>query len=234
MAELWPRVSRLGEETWLVEFEPRLDEEINQRVLQLAADIGAARIPGVRDIVPAVASLAVHTDGDGVDERALEDWLSRLAAKSPIDAVPPVRHEIPACYEAPYGPDLAEVASLCRCREQDVIEWHAARDYRVFMIGFLPGFPYLGLLDSRLALPRRVTPRLAVPAGSIGVAGRQTGIYPSTSPGGWHIIGRTPLALFNPEWHPPARLSAGDRVHFVPIGAREFASVSAEAGGTRS
>lgn len=226
MAEVWPRVSRLGEETWLVEFEPRLDEAINARVRQLARDLAAERVTGVRDVVPAMTSLAVHVDGDAIDEAGLDSVLRLLMAKPATVSDNGVLHEIPVCYEAPFGPDLADVAARCGCSPHDVVAWHAAIEYRVFMIGFLPGFPYLGLLDRRLVLPRRASPRPRVTAGSVGIAGQHTGVYPSDSPGGWHIVGRTPLSLFDPEEDPVVRLSAGDRVRFTPVSAEAYASLA--------
>lgn len=223
----WPRVSRLGEETWLVEYEPRLDAAVNARVHQLAAAVTRAGLAGVRDVVPAMASVAVHVDGDRADEGALEALLSQLIA-APADLSPHgTSHELPVCYEAPFALDLEDVARRCHCEVRDVIEWHTAGEYRVFMIGFLPGFPYLGVLDRRLRLPRRDEPRALVPRGSVAIAGAQTGVYPADSPGGWHVIGRTPVPLFDASDDPPGRMSAGDRVRFVSISADRFEALSA-------
>ena len=227
-----PRISRLGEETWLVEFEPRLDPAVNDRVLALARAIELERITGVRDVVPAAAMLAVHVDGDRVDEKEFEPVLWRLldAPAAPARVVGTM-HEVPVCYEAPHALDLEEVAAWSGCSTSEVVARHSSVEYRVFMIGFLPGFPYLGPVDPRIAAPRRDVPRLKVPAGSVGIAGLQTGIYPSESPGGWRVIGRTPLRLFDVRRPSPARMRAGDQVRFVPIGAAEFdqARESAEA-----
>jgi KipI family sensor histidine kinase inhibitor len=124
---------------------------------------------------------------------------------------------VPVRYGGPDGPDLAEVAARTGHSEADVVRLHAAVEYRVFCVGFVPGFPYLGLVPEELALPRRATPRLRVPAGSVAIAGRQTGIYPADTPGGWHLIGRTDLPVWDPGREPPALLQPGARVRFVPV-----------------
>jgi inhibitor of KinA len=222
----WPRVSRLGEETWLVEYEPRLDAAINARVHQLARAVADLKMPPVRDVVPAMASVAVHVDADHANDGVIEALLRRLAAAPPATPVVGALHELPVCYEPPYALDIEDVARRCGCEASEIIEWHSAREYRVFMIGFLPGFPYLGVLDARLNLPRRDVPRQRVPQGSVAIAGEQTGIYPSDSPGGWHVIGRTPARLFDATANPPALLSPGDRVRFVPVPAARFEALS--------
>lgn len=220
------RITPFGEAAWLVRFEPRLSVEVNDRVLGLAAAVEAMALPGVRDVVPASASLVVHFDPDGVESaevaRALEACLAHAA--------PPRsgrRVEIPVCYDPAFGPDLSEIAAFANLPASEVVERHAARAYRVFMLGFLPGFPYLGVVDERIAAPRLATPRGRVPAGSVGIAGRQTGIYPSDSPGGWQIIGRTPIMLFDEGKRPPAVLQPGDEVRFVPIDRERFEQLRA-------
>lgn len=226
----WPRVSRLGEETWLVECGPEMDVAINAHVHRLARAIAGARLEGVRDVVPAMASLAVHVDGDRVDDRDFAEWLDRVISTASDDVLDGVLHELPVCYEPPFAMDIDEVARRCECGVSDVIARHSAAEYRVFMIGFLPGFPYLGVLDARLRLPRRDVPRQVVPRGSVAIAGAQTGIYPSDSPGGWHVIGRTPAPLFDATATPPGRLSPGDRVRFVPVPASRFETLAGHAG----
>lgn len=129
---------------------------------------------------------------------------------------------IPLCYGGEYGPDLSGLAFYHGLSEAEVIDLHTSRDYPVYMIGFAPGFPYLGGLDERLATPRRSVPRIQIPAGSVAIGGAQTGIYPLMTPGGWHVIGRTPLALFRPDADPPSLLQAGDIVRFVPIAPDEY------------
>ena len=213
-----PRISRYGEESWLVAFDAPLGLDVNARVHALAAEIRRRVLPGVRDIVPAATSLVVHADADLFDGGALEEAAAVVPGHS-SPARPPRLHEIPVCYDPPFAPDLEDVARACGCAEATVVERHLACQYQVLMLGFLPGFPYLGLVDERIAAPRKATPRRDVPAGSVGIAGRQTGIYPCQSPGGWQIIGRTPCAMFDPGRPAPARLAPGDRVRFVRIDA---------------
>lgn len=191
-----------------------MDSEVNARVLALAAWVREQDWPGVRDVVPAMASLAVHVTPD--HRRAVA---ARLAAHldaggdAALTEGAPV--EIPVAYGGVEGPDLVDVAAVAGCSPEEVVRRHCAVTYRVFMLGFLPGFPYLGLVDPAIRVPRRATPRTRVPAGAVGLAGAQTGIYPRESPGGWQIIGRTQEPLFDPASTPPARLAPGDRVRFV-------------------
>lgn len=221
-----PRISRLGEETWVVEFEPRLDPQTNDRVLAMARAMDRQKLAGVLDVVPAIASLAVHVDGDLIDEDVLSATLERLADVPLQQGAPRASHDVPVCYDGTYGPDLQAVADWSGCSPSEVVARHSATEYRVFMIGFLPGFAYLGTVDDRIAAPRRAAPRLKVPAGSVGIAGRQTGVYPLESPGGWQIVGRTPIGMFDPRRQPPVRMQAGDRVRFVPIDPTEFARLT--------
>lgn len=211
-----PRLHHAGDSLVLVEFESTVAPDVNRRAVALAAAIAAARVRGVRDVVPAYASVGVHVDPLRFDQAALDAvvshaWDTAASAEGPARVV-----EIPVCYGAPFGPDLAEVAAFAGCSADDVIARHAAGRYRVYMLGFLPGFAYLGGVDDSIAMPRHSTPRTTVPAGSVGIAGRQTGVYPCESPGGWRLIGRTPLAMFDLTRPEPALLSPGDVVRFVP------------------
>ena len=138
--------------------------------------------------------------------------------------------EVPVCYGGDYGPDLAFVAQHAGLTEQQVIDIHCGRDYRIFMLGFLPGFPYLGGMDERIVCPRLQTPRTKIPAGAVGIGGKQTGIYPLASPGGWQLIGRTPLRLFDPAGGGKLPYAAGDRIRFVPISPEKFETIQKEQG----
>jgi inhibitor of KinA len=223
---MFPRILRVGEETWVIELEPRLDSAINERVLTIAAVLQRSALEGVRDIVPACASLAVHTDPDRLDEPRLTAVLEAVLKS---DSTAPVRHrahDIPVCYAPGFGVDLDAVSRASDCSPDEVVSRHARVEYRVFMLGFLPGFPYLGLVDERIAVARHPTPRRSVAAGSVGIAGRQTGIYPMDSPGGWQIIGRTPIKLFDPAAGAPPLLRPGDLVRFMPIDAAQFARLA--------
>ena len=213
------RLEPLGDQALLAVLGDRIDPLVNDQVHQLAALIRAAAVPGVTDLVPAYATLAVHYDPAVWLGGPLGLELARLWAGRAGAAVPEPRLvELPVCYGGEFGPDLAEVASRCGLAEAEIIARHSAAEYRVYMLGFAPGFAYLGGLDPAIAAPRRQTPRLKVPAGSVGIAGMQTGIYPLETPGGWQIIGRSPRPLFRPASAEPCLLRPGDRLRFVPIG----------------
>jgi KipI family sensor histidine kinase inhibitor len=223
------RVEALGDRALVVVLGEGIDPGVNARVHQLAALVRARRLPGVTDLVPAYATLAVHYDpapwaGRGVPpHQALRDELAAIWGRArPGSAQPPRQVAVPVCYGGEFGPDLEEVASRCGLPAAEVVARHTAAEYRVYMLGFSPGFAYLGGLDPVIAAPRRDTPRLKVPAGSVGIAGMQTGIYPLESPGGWQIIGRTPRRLFRPERAEPCLLAPGDTLRFVAVEPEAF------------
>src|SRR5437660_5063968 len=198
------RIVSAGDSAVIVEFEARIDPAINARAIALADAIDSSRLAGVRDVVPTYRSVAVYFDPLHTDGDALLASLELEAARPGPPVVTthaPVR--IPVCYGGEFGPDLDAVADGARMDPATVIAAHSGPTYRVFMLGFVPGFAYLGTLDERLAMPRRTTPRLRVPARSVGIAGAQTGIYPMETPGGWHLIGRTPLKPFDPDRDEP-------------------------------
>jgi inhibitor of KinA len=216
------RVEPFGDAALLVVLGEGVDALVNDRVHRLTfrLDVRAARMPGLGAPVPAYASVLVPFDPSVLDEATIRGVIAEAlgAAGEPgaaIDPAPVI--QVPVHYGGAAGPDLAEVAARTRYAEDDVVRLHAGAEYRVFCVGFAPGFPYLGLLPEELALPRRPTPRLRVPAGSVAIAGRQTGIYPSDTPGGWHVIGRTDLAAWDPHRDPPALLAPGARVRFLPV-----------------
>ncbi|MGE0815227.1 MAG: 5-oxoprolinase subunit PxpB [Vicinamibacterales bacterium] len=221
-----PRLRHAGDALVLVELEAAIDPAVNRRAVALAHAIGAARIRGVRDVVPAYASVGVHVDPLGADLAALEAVIGRVWDRD-ADAADGRVVEIPVCYGGRFGPDLGEVAAFASCTEADVVARHAAGRYRVYMLGFLPGFAYLGGVEAAIAMPRRASPRTSVPAGSVGIAGRQTGVYPCESPGGWRLIGRTPLAMFDAARARPALLEPGDVVRFVPTPHDEWPAAGA-------
>lgn len=216
------RIVMAGDSTVIVEFEDRIDPAVNAQAVALADAARAAALPGVRDIVPTFRSVAIYFDPLRTDMEALSRVLEAGARSSgPLSrASNPIR--IPVCYGGEFGPDLADVARLAGLSESAVVDLHAGSTYRVFMLGFLPGFAYMGSVDERIAAPRRATPRVRVPIGSVAVAGVQTGIYPSESPGGWQLIGRTPLKPFDRRRAQPFLFAAGDAVQFYPIVAGEF------------
>jgi len=216
------RIESLGDSALLLRLGNKIDAALNRRILALATHVEALRPAWLLDCVPAYASLAIFIDPDAFPETtdpllAAETWL-RAAIGSASAVVGDSRQrlvEIPVRYGGDAGPDLADAARELGMTQEELIARHTAPVYRVAMIGFAPGFPYLLGLDPTLNLPRLATPRPAVPAGSVGIGGGQTGIYPGVSPGGWRLLGRTPLSLFDPEKSPPAALRPGDRVRFV-------------------
>ena len=217
------RIVPAGDSAVIVEFEERIDPAVNARTIACAEAILAAGLSGVRDVVPTYRSVAVYFDPLHTDHGALIACLERDAARPPApstDTRAPVR--IPVCYGGDLGPDLAGVAAFAGMPEADVARTHAGGSYRVFMLGFVPGFAYLGIVDQRIAMPRRSTPRVRVPAGSVGIAGVQTGVYSAETPGGWQLIGRTPLKPFDPARADPFLMKAGDAVQFYPIDRGEY------------
>ena len=213
-------IETLGEDALLLRFGDAVDAAVNARVHALSQRIERVRPAWLRDLVPAYASLALFVDADAFDctLEPLDEarrWLQQQAFTADDARIAGRSVEIPVSYGGGHGPDLPALATHAGLGEGDVIARHCAVEYRVAMLGFSPGFPYLLGLDPRLAMPRLDTPRTHVPAGSVGIGGAQTGIYPQTGPGGWRIIGRTTLVLFDPLQDPPTLLAPGDRVRFI-------------------
>jgi len=214
------RITMTGDAAITVDFPPRIDPDLNAQVVTLANYLRDRRQVGVLDVVPSYAALTVYIDPRRADVNRLWTILERGAERSAADdESPPREHIVPVQYGGAVGPDLGAVAAFAQCSPEEVVRRHSSRTYRVYLIGFLPGFPYLGLVDDRIAMPRRETPRVAVPGGSIGIAGVQTGIYPTTAPGGWHLVGRTTLSVFELTREPPCLFRPGDTVRFDAVGA---------------
>jgi KipI family sensor histidine kinase inhibitor len=217
------RIVPAGDAALTVEYDARIDPVINARVVALAAAVCASAIDGVRDIVPTYRSVTVFFDPLRTDYKALVVELARQAERpAPPPAVDRTPLRIPVCYGGELGPDLEDVAVFGAMDEVETVRLHTFTVYRVFMLGFVPGFAYMGLVDERIAAPRRQTPRVRVPRGSVGIAGRQTGIYPAATPGGWQIVGRTPLRPFDRARREPFLMRAGDAVQFYAIDREEF------------
>jgi KipI family sensor histidine kinase inhibitor len=210
------KIREAGDSALLLEWEEVIDPRVNARAVAVATAIRDASVPGVRDVVPTYRSVAIFFDPLKAGPDVLRDTLARLS-DAPSDLVHGKTIEVPVSYGGETGPDLATVAEWAGLRADDVAKVHADAEYRVFMLGFLPGFAYLGLVDARIAAPRREAPRLRVPAGSVGIAGRQTGVYPRASTGGWQIIGRSALEVFDPTRVPAALFAPGDTVRFTPV-----------------
>jgi len=221
-----PAIEVLGDVALLLRFEQRIDVEVNARVHEAARALRAARLPGIVELVPAYASLTLAFDeAMDIDAGAIAGQVREVLARGAATAAPRRVRQVfvPVLYGGEHGPDLATVAAHAGITEAEVVRRHAAGDYTVAMLGFLPGFPYLLGLDPSIALPRRATPRTRVPAGSVGIGSAQTGIYPCASPGGWHLIGHTPVRLFDSRQAQPALLAPGDRVRFEPMDADRIA-----------
>lgn len=218
-----PRVVAAGDSTLVVEFDDRIALDVNAQATALARRLAKLRITGVRDIVPTFRTVAVAFDPLTTDVIALGEALRRSLKTTQSREAPPSRIiEVPVCYDAEFGPDLGSVASGAGVDRDTVIALHTERDYHVFMLGFTPGFAYMGAVEPRIATPRLESPRARVAAGSVGIAGEQTGIYPSDTPGGWNIIGRTPLHVWRPGADQPALFRAGDTVRFHAIDRATF------------
>ena len=211
-----PKIVPLGDSALLVRLGDEIDLRINQRVHALNALISASRFEGVIETVPAYTTLLVHYDPLILSFVQIKDYLREKVAKIEGNESRKLRWvEVPVRYGGEYGVDLESVASHCQLPVEDVIRIHSQKIYTVFMMGFTPGFPYMGKLDDAIVMPRLEIPRTRVPAGTVAIAGSQTGIYPIDSPGGWQLIGWTSLQLFNPESESPFLLSPGDEVKFV-------------------
>jgi inhibitor of KinA len=208
------RLISAGDSTLIVEFEERVDAAVNAQAVRLAESVRSSAIAGVRDVVPTFRSVAVYFDPLKTDFSALHTRLTDIANQAPSEPSSGALVRIPVTYGGASGPDLAEVARFAGISEAEVVALHTSRTYRVFMLGFVPGFAYLGTVDPRIAAPRRSTPRIRVPAGSVGIAGVQTGIYPRETPGGWQLVGRTTVKPFDRSSAEPFLLRAGDSVQF--------------------
>ena len=208
---------RVGDSALSVEFEQRMDPQINARALAVGERLRRLGRAGVRDVIEGYASVTVVFDPLRTDVDQLHQSLDDAAeqAQGAVDDRPITT--LPVCYGGRHGPDLGEVAGRAGCTEDEVVALHSGTTYRVYLLGFLPGFAYLGSVEERIASPRRRSPRLRVPAGSVGIAGRQTGVYPLEAPGGWQLIGRCPIAIFDPSRPDPFLLQPGDRVRFEPV-----------------
>ncbi|MGN7471203.1 5-oxoprolinase subunit PxpB [Brevibacillus sp. SAFN-007a] len=221
----------LGDSGIVVKLGDTIDQTTQQNVQALADHLEQHPLPGMVEFVPGYTSVTVYYDPvSWYDPREADSPYDRFKARLARQLVSiraeeqsaPRLIEIPVCYGGVFGPDLPDVAAYHGMTPDEVIRIHSGQEYLVHMIGFAPGFPYLGGLDKRLATPRRQSPRTAIAPGSVGIGGEQTGVYPIESPGGWHIIGRTPERLFRPEEQPPSLLRAGDRVRFCPIAEEAY------------
>jgi inhibitor of KinA len=216
-----------GDTALTVEFGDRIDRQLNDRVLHLRARLRAAAIDGVVETVPTFRSLTVHYNPSRIGGSQLTEIIRNLLCKRTTKRSVRRLWRVPICYGQGCAPDLAEVAERAALTTQEVVRHHGAVEYHVYMIGFVPGFPYMGNLPPEIDLPRRREPRAKVPPGSVAIASGMTGIYPIESPGGWHLIGATPIHLFDAGWSRPSLFAAGDTVRFDPIGRDEYDMIRA-------
>jgi len=220
----------LGDATLVIEFGKDTSPEIRQRIRAVVAQLQTSPFQGFVEAIPAFTSITVLYDLQKITYSEAEMYVSKLLSiTSEVQPRAGRTIEIPVCYAEAFAPDLKTLAAYLNLSVQDIIDLHTQPLYEVAMIGFVPAFPYLVGLPEQLYAPRHATPRLAVPAGSVGLAGKQTGIYPFETPGGWQLIGRTPIKLFRPDAEPPSLLQSGDFVKFYPISEREFFERSQQA-----
>lgn len=222
-------ISPVGDRAILISFGDVICPTINRKIQQVIEAIHDMKDPAIYELIPAYTSLMIQYDALACSYAELKSKLEPLLAIS-VDISEEDRVtviEIPTLYGGDYGPDLSFVAKYHNISEHEVITIHSGTDYLVYMLGFIPGFAYLGGMDSRIATPRLQAPRQSIPAGSVGIAGGQTGIYPSQSPGGWQIIGRTPVVMYHLERESPSLLSAGQYVRYVSIDEETFHSIEA-------
>lgn len=226
-----PQLFAMGDRALVAEYGRSLSAAVNARVRAAAEYLLSHPLPGVTDVVPAFAALTVHFDPLHVAAHyrssdpleSMRDALQHALARAPeTPKHKPRTVEVPVCYGGEFGEDLDAVAKRCGLSTEEVVKIHVTPVYQVHALGFVPGFAYLGGMDRRIAVPRLDEPRKRVPAGSVGIGGDQTGVYPFETPGGWNLIGRTPIALFRIDSDPPSLMAPGDHVRFVAIGAREF------------
>ena len=224
-----PRFLPSGDTALVVEFSDKIDRHISSLVLALAQRIDDAAVDGVIETVPTFRSLMVHYDPLRLQHAQLKAKLAELVEGLTASDTAGRLWHIPACYDPSLGPDLTEVAERTRMSVSDVIALHSGETYHVYMVGFLPGYPYMGDLPEKLALPRRENPRIKVPMGSLAIAMTMAAIYPLESPGGWHLLGRTPVWLWDLRRASPALFRPGDKVKFQPISLSEYEALRAQA-----
>ena len=222
----YPQIMPAGDCAVVVEFANEISETINRTIRNYVTNLKEQKIHGINEIIPTFRSVLVQYDPRFISHETLLCTLKevlnmpRKAEESSVKTV-----EIPVCYEGEYAPDIEYVAEHAGLSVEEVIKIHSSKDYLIYMLGFQPGFPYLGGLDERLFTPRLAVPRIKLRAGSVGIGGEQTGLYPLESPGGWQLIGTTPVKAYNPKKENPIPYEAGDYIRFVPISGEEFAEI---------
>ncbi len=220
------KILTAGDSSLLVEFGSEISPEVNQRITATVQLMKEQHIEGVVDLIPAFTSLLVNYDPRVISYEKIKKRISCLVR---LEASAKEKRkrilEIPVCYGGEYGPDLEAIAANAGLSPEEVIRIHASQDYLIYMLGFLPGFAYLGGLDERIHTPRLANPRIKIRAGSVGIGGSQTGIYPLDSPGGWQLLGMTPVKTYDPEREEPILYQAGDYIRFVPVEEAQYKEI---------
>ncbi|QIM48099.1 5-oxoprolinase subunit PxpB [Pusillimonas sp. DMV24BSW_D] len=211
-----------GDTAMVVQFGEVIDRVLSDQVLALSRRIRALNVPGVVDLVPTFRSLLINYDPTQVRGAQLQETLKGLLESEDTEPQAVRQWSVPVCYDGEYAPDLQEVAQTAGLTTDQVVQLHADTQFHVYMIGFVPGYPYMGDLPKQLVLPRRSNPRTRVPPGSVAIASTMTAVYPIESPGGWHLIGATPIRLFDTRHEAPALFKPGDKVRFKPVDSNEY------------
>ncbi len=212
-----------GDSSVLIKFKQEVNPEINRKITSLVRLVHDQQIEGIIDMTPAFCSLLINYEPRIISYRKLCKRMNDLLKMDVKSSVEKKRiYEIPVCYGGEYGPDLENMAKLANMSVQELIDIHTSSDYLIYMLGFLPGFCYLGGLDERIHTPRLANPRVKIPAGSVGIGGSSTGIYPMDSPGGWQLMGMTPVKTYDPDKETPILLHAGDYIRFIPVSEDEY------------
>ncbi len=217
------RILTAGDSALLIEFGKDINPETNRKITALVQLMREQHIEGIVDVIPAFCSLLINYDPRVLSYEELKERMEHLLKmETKTEATRKCIFEIPVCYGGEYGPDIENIAEHAGLSVEEVIKIHSSKDYLIYMLGFLPGFTYLGGLDERIHTPRLASPRLKIRAGSVGIGGSQTGIYPLDSPGGWQLMGMTPVRTYDPERQTPILVEAGDYIRFIPIDEEEF------------
>lgn len=223
------KIMTAGDSSILIQFGNSIDPDINARIAATVQLMKEQHIEGVVDIIPAFCSLLINYDPRVISYDEMKTRMEKiLSVEIAAGARKKKVYEIPVCYGGEFGPDLPTIAEHAGLSEQEVIDIHSSTDYLIYMLGFLPGFTYLGGLDERIHTPRLANPRIRIPAGSVGIGGSQTGIYPMDSPGGWQLMGMTPVKTYDPDREVPILVEAGDYIRFVPVDRAEYDRIREE------